>query len=160
MQQAYDFAVFESGKPRSQPEQAVPLRSVKGGKKAPGKLQHLLGSFWNLLGTVVFVALAALLIQSKATITELNAQVRRTQAELTTAQSTHNYLSSELNARTSMANIEEIANRLGLMKKDDSQITYVRLEEASVLTAEESPVKKWTDWFHAGLLSLMDTLDP
>lgn len=158
-QQAYDFSMFESSRRPAQ-KSSVQLQSVAGGKKAASRGKKLVGSLGNILASAMFLALAVLLIQSKVTITELNAETRRTRDALTTAQSAYNYLSSELDRRTGMENIESIANRLGLMKVDESQITYVRLEESSVLTAEESPVKKWTDWLSSGLLSLMETLDP
>lgn len=158
-QQAYDFAMFESDT-RTTQKSGVQLRSVAGGKKPQTRGKKLAGSLGSILASAMFLALAVLLIQSKVTITELNAETRKTRDALTTAQSAYNYLSSELDRRTGMENIESIANRLGLMKIDDSQITYVRLEESSVLTTAESPVKKWTDWLSSGLLSLMETLDP
>ena len=158
-QEAYDFGLFES-RPAAQPEKKVPLRRVEGGKKPTTQLHQNFVSMWNLVGCAMFLALAVLLIQSKVTLTELNTQIQRAQSDLTTSQSSYNHLSSELSDRTNMANIEDAARRLGLMKVDQSQITYIRLEDSGVLTAPESPVKKWTDWFHSGILSLMETLDP
>ena len=157
-QEAYDFGMFEN---RPAPaKKTVPLRSVKGGKKPSSQLHQTVVNVWNVMGCAMFLALAILLIQSKVTLTELNTQVQRTQNQLTTSQSTYNYLNSELTSRTNMANIEDAARRLGLMKVDQSQITYIRLEDSGVLTTADSPVKKWTDWFHSGVLSLMETLDP
>ena len=52
------------------------------------------------------------------------------------------------------------AGRLGLMKIDDSQITYIRLDDQSVLTRRESAVEKWTDTLQAGVTSLLRTMDP
>ena len=52
------------------------------------------------------------------------------------------------------------AGRLGLMKIDDSQITYIRLDDQSVLTRRESAVEKWTDTLQAGVPSLLRTMDP
>jgi cell division protein FtsL len=157
-QQAYDFSLFT---PDEEPAtKKVPLRSVRGGKPKQTKLKKAAVGFWNVFGCAVFLALTVLLIQSKVTLTELTAQEQSVHNQLTDAQSTYNYLSSELNSRTNMASVEDIANRLGLMKIDDSQITYVRLEDSSVLSAAESPVKHWTDWMKAGVLSLMETLDP
>ena len=103
--------------------------------------------------------LAIGLLESKVTITELTTQIQRTQTQLTSEQSTYNYLSSELNSKTSMANVEEVANRLGLMKLDDSQITYVRLDESSVITRAPSDVEKWSEFLYSGVLSLIEKLD-
>ncbi len=158
-QEAYDFGLFES-RPASVRKEQVPLKQVQGGKKPTTRLHQTFINLWNAMGCALFLTLAILLIQSKVTLTELNTDIQSAQADLTTAQSTYNYLNSELTSRTNMANIEDAARRLGLMKVDQSQITYIRLEDSGVLTAPESPVKKWTDWFHSGILSLMETLDP
>ena len=157
-QQAYDFSMFAPQ--RAKPEKKPPLRTVEGGKKPQTGLKKAAVSFGNVLCCAVFLALAVLLIQSKVTITELTTQQQKTQAQLTDAQSTYNYLNGALNSRTNMASVEEIANRLGLMKVDDSQITYVRLEDSSVLTAAQSPVKQWSGWLKSGMLNMMEMLDP
>ena len=56
--------------------------------------------------------------------------------------------------------MESVAGRLGLMKIDDSQITYIRLDDQSVLTRRESAVEKWTDTLQAGVSSLLRTIEP
>ena len=56
--------------------------------------------------------------------------------------------------------MEDVAGRLGLMKIDDSQITYIRLDDQSVLTRRESAVEKWTDTLEAGVSSLLRTINP
>lgn len=82
------------------------------------------------------------------------------QREITDAKSEYNYLNSELGKRTEMSRIEDIAKQLGLMKVNDSQITYVRLEEDSVITGGENQVGRLAELFQSGLLSVMETLDP
>lgn len=42
------------------------------------------------------------------------------------------------------------------MKIDPSQITYVRLNDASVLLRRESAVRRWTDLLHQGALTLTE----
>ena len=44
-------------------------------------------------------------------------------------QSQYTYYNSALNSRTNITSVEETATRLGLMKIDQSQITYIRLDE-------------------------------
>lgn len=157
-QTAYDFARFEAAGRPAEKKQAR-LRSVKGGGQAPSRWHELFVNFKVVLAAALFLGLAVGLLQSKATITELTVEIQRTQSALTTAQSTYNYLNSELNSKTSMANVEEVANRLGLMKMDESQITYVRLEASGVLTRTETGVKQWADMFSAGVLSLIEKLE-
>ena len=153
---AHDFALFEE---RVKADRKPKLQAVKGGAPKTGKLKQLWLSFRHLVSAVVVLALAISLLQSKATLTELTTDIQREQAQLVTEQSTYNYLNNELNSKTSMANVEEVANRLGLMKLDDSQITNVRLEESSSLTRKVSEVEKWSEFLYSGLLSLMDKLE-
>lgn len=157
-QTAHDFSLFEENT-RTAPPKKAELRSVKGGADHSAQLRQMMGSFRIVLAATLFLALAVSLLQSKATLNELTTEIQRTQTQLTTEQSTNNYLNSELNSKTNMANVEEVASRLGLMKLDESQITYVRLEEDSVLTRKESDVKKWTEFLYSGLLSLAEKLD-
>ncbi len=157
-QTAHDFALFENApKTARKPK----LQAVKGGapKIKTNRLAQLWVNFRNALGLVLFLGLAVSLLQSKATLTELTTEIQREQTQLVAEQSTYNYLNNELNSKTSMANVEEVANRLGLMKLDDSQITYVRLEESSTLTRKESEVEKLSEFLYSGLLSLMDKLE-
>src|SRR5699024_12389891 len=67
---------------------------------------------------------------------------------------------TSLTVQSSISNVENVAGRLGLMKIDDSQITYIRLDDQSVLTRRESAVEKWTDTLQAGVSSLLRTIDP
>ncbi|MBQ7860460.1 MAG: cell division protein FtsL [Faecalibacterium sp.] len=159
-QAAYDFARFETANAaQKQKEKAAKLHAVQGGKKAPSRWHEVWLNLQAVVAVTLFLALAVGLLQSKVTITELTTEIQRTQTQLTTEQSTYNYLSSALNGKTSMANVEEVANRLGLMKLDDSQITYVRLDESSVITRAPSDVEKWTEFLYSGVLSLIEKLD-
>lgn len=157
-QAAHDFSLFEETG-QTAPKKKAQLRPVKGGAVRSEQLRRLRSNFRIVLAATLFLTLAVSLLQSKATLNELTTEIQRTQSQLTTEQSTNNYLNSELNNKTSMANVEETANRLGLMKMDESQITYVRLEDSSVLTRRESDVKQWTEFLYSGLLSLAEKLD-
>ncbi len=69
-------------------------------------------------------------------------------------QSQYTYYNSALNSRTNITSVEETASRLGLMKIDQSQITYIRLDEGSVLVRKESAVRQWTDLLHDGAMTV------
>ncbi len=161
-QDAYDFALFEdrSAAGTMQQNQVPNLRAEKGGKTKPSKMKKNVMNVWIVMMAAVLISLTILLVQSKATLTELNTQVRQVQREITDAKSQYNYLNSELGKRTEMSRIEDIAKQLGLMKVNDSQITYVRLEEDSVITGGENQVGRLAELFQSGLLSVMETLDP
>ena len=48
-----------------------------------------------------------------------------------------------------------MAGRLGLMKMDQSQLTYIRLDSDSVLVRRESAVHQWTDFLHDGAMTIL-----
>ena len=162
-QSAYDFALFEDHSAAGVPQQkrgAPIMVAVAGGKAKESKVKKHVVNVWIVLMVAALLSLTILLVQSKATLTELNTQVREVQREITDAKSQYNYLSSELGKRTGMARIEDIAKQQGLMKVNDSQITYVRLEENSVITGGETEVSRMAELIQAGLLSILNALDP
>ena len=55
--------------------------------------------------------------------------------------------------------MEETASRLGLMKIDQSQITYIRLDAGSVLVRKESAVHQWTDFLHDGAMTIIGAVN-
>ena len=58
-------------------------------------------------------------------------------------------------ALCSRLSVEEVAGRLGLMKMDQSQLTYIRLDSDSVLVRRESAVHQWTDFLHDGAMTIL-----
>lgn len=161
-QPAYNFALFEQEPKKEQKQPTASLRAVKGGKNKNLRAAAAAKYFTVLRKAGWAVVLAVFMLAqlaSNARVTELTTQIQRTQKELVTAQSTNNYLNSALNERTNMAKIEETANRLGLMKLDDSQITYIRLDGESVVFHTQSNLAAWGESLYAGLLSLIHQLE-
>ena len=146
-QAAYDMTeVRRRRAPQAQPK--VPLRVEKGGKK---RLQHAL----QLVGAALLVGFAVSLLWSEAQLVELNSQIQSAKAELVSEQSQYTYYNSALNSRTNITSVEETATRLGLMKIDQSQITYIRLDEGSVLVRKASAVRQWSDLLHDGAMTIL-----
>ena len=46
------------------------------------------------------------------------------------------------------------------MKIDQSQITYIRLDQGSVLVRKESAVHQWTDFLHDGAMTVFAAVHP
>ena len=65
------------------------------------------------------------------------------------------YYNSVLNSKTNITSVEEVAGRLGLMKMDQSQLTYIRLDSDSVQVSRESAVHQWTDFLHDGAMTIL-----
>ncbi len=82
----------------------------------------------------VFGGLAISSLMSGATLMELNAQVDEVSVQLAEAQSEYDYLNTRMNDITSRASLQQVAEgELGLVKADPSQITYVQLEDQSII---------------------------
>ena len=165
-QPAYDYHYNEAAftqtvrRPAPQPERRVNLRVEQGGKLAISPLRAMMQHGVQILALGVLAGLSVALLFSEARIVELSGDIRQAKAELVSAQSQNDYYTTTLNVQSSITNVEDVAGRLGLMKIDDSQITYIRLNDESVLTRRETAVEKWTDTLQAGISSLLRTMDP
>lgn len=156
-QAAYDTNAVRRRKAAPQP-QRVPLRVEKGGKRRLTPLQAALRHTSQILALALLAGFAVSLLWSEAQLVELNDQIQDAKAQLVSEQSQYTYYTSTLNSKTSITSIEEAAGRLGLMKLDPSQITYVRLSGESVLIRRESAVRRWSDLLHEGAVTLAGAL--
>ena len=148
-QAAYDMTeVRRRRAPQAQPK--VPLRVEKGGKKRLNPVRAAMPHVLQLAG-----GFAVSLLWSEAQLVELNSQIQSAKAELVSEQSQYTYYNSALNSRTNITSVEETATRLGLMKIDQSQITYIRLDEGSVLVRKASAVRQWSDLLHDGAMTIL-----
>ena len=147
-------------RPEPQPERRPNLRVEQGGKAAISPLRAMMQHGVQILALGLLAGLSVALLFSEARIVELSGDIRQAKADLISAQSQNDYYTTTLNVQSSISNVENVAGRLGLMKIDDSQITYIRLDDQSVLTRRESAVEKWTDTLQAGVSSLLRTIDP
>ena len=138
-----------------QPQRKANLRVAKGGKRRLTPLQAAVHNAMNLVAAALLVGFAISLLWSEAQLVELNSQIQSAKAELVSEQSQYTYYNSALNSRTNITSVEETATRLGLMKIDQSQITYIRLDEGSVLVRKASAVRQWSDLLHDGALPIL-----
>lgn len=152
-QTAYDLSLFEN-RQRKQPR----VRVKQGGQL---RTAQALRQVRIISVTLLMIALISCYLYSQAVLTELTTDLQRTQRQLVAAQSDYDYLSGLMDSKTSLKSVAEIAtSQLGLMKLDKSQITYVTLEQESVITRPESGIRRWLESFGAGLLSVADYLNP
>ena len=143
-----------------QPQRKANLRVAKGGKlrvmlTPPRPAVH---NAMNLVAAALLVGFAISLLWSEAQLVELNDQIQATKAQLVSEQSQYTYYNSTLNSKTNIASVEETAGRLGLMKVDPSQITYIRLGESGALVRRESTVRQWTDFLYTGAVNILGTV--
>ena len=153
-QAAYDMTEVRRRR-APHPQRNVPLRVEKGGKPRLNPVRAAMQHALQLLSAALLVGFAGSLLWSEAQLVELNDQIQSTKAQLVSEQSQYTYYNSTLNSKPNIASVEETAGRLGLMKVDPSQITYIRLDEGSVLVRKESAVRQWTDLLHDGAMMVM-----
>lgn len=137
-----------------QTQRKANLRVAKGGKRRLNPLQAAVHNAMNLVAAALLVGFAISLLWSEAQLVELNDQIQDAKAQLVSEQS----YNSTLNSKTNIASVEETAGRLGLMKVDPSQITYIRLGESGALVRRESTVRQWTDFLYTGAVNILGTV--
>lgn len=155
-------AAYDTTAPRRrrtpQTQRPVPLRVEKGGKRRLSPVRAAMQHAIQLVSLALLVGFAVSLLWSEAQLVELNDQIQDAKAQLVSEQSQYTYYNSTLNSKTNIASVEETAGRLGLMKVDPSQITYIRLGESGALVRRESTVRQWTDFLYTGAVNILGTV--
>ena len=142
-QAAYDYNTARRRK-APQTQRKTALRVEKGGKRRLSPLQAALRNAMHLVAAALLTGFAISLLMSEA--------------QLVSAQSQYTYYNSTLNSKTNITSVEEAASRLGLMKIDPSQITYIRLNESGALERQQSPVRQWTSFIYNGAVTILGTV--
>ena len=124
---AYDLQRFEEQTPKTSPKLTV---------RTAQRTVHPV--------KIVMVAVLALLmgftlLYSQVVITELNSQIAAKQEELNTLQAENVRMQTELEGKMSLTEIEEKAvGEYGMVKPDNSQVSYVKLEQEIISYFEQS----------------------
>ena len=145
-----------SAAPKLEPPPRPQVRAVRGGNHG-----HVMRPAVIVLILAVFGGLAISSLMSGATLMELNAQVDEVSVQLAEAQSEYDYLNTRMNDITSRASLQQVAEgELGLVKADPSQITYVQLEDQSIIERNTGAAGRLLDEVRTAALSLLDSLNP
>ena len=121
---AYDLQRFEEQTPKTSPKLTVrtaqrPVHPVK-----------------NVMVAALALLMGFTLLYSQVVITELNGQIAAKQEELNTLQAENVRMQTELEGKMSLTEIEEKAvGEYGMVKPDNSQVSYVKLEQENKLEA-------------------------
>uniref|UniRef100_UPI003FEE24B8 hypothetical protein n=1 Tax=Gemmiger formicilis TaxID=745368 RepID=UPI003FEE24B8 len=150
-----------SAAPKLEPPPRPPVRAVRGGHHGVNRLRPVMRPAVIVLILAVFGGLAISSLMSGATLMELNAQVDEVSVQLAEAQSEYDYLNTRMNDITSRASLQQVAEgELGLVKADPSQITYVQLEDQSIIERNTGAAGRLLDEVRTAALSLLDSLNP
>ena len=157
-QPAYDMSSEVRRRKAPQTQRKVALRVEKGGKRRLNPFQAAMQHALQLISMALLAGFAVSLLWSEAQLVEVNDQIQKAKAELVSEQSQYTYYNSVLNSKTNITSVEEAASRLGLMKIDPSQITYIRLNESGALERQQSPVRQWTNFIYNGAVTILGTV--
>ena len=156
-QAAYDLNM----KTKSYGQYRAPRVRVVRGRSRLDKLRQTVAALRSVLVVALILGLVVSLLYSQAIITELSGEIESTRQELTQEQSTYDYLSGRMDDITSTTNIQEIAEgKLGLVKADASQITYITMEDQSRIVRNESDLSRLLSGVKTAALSLIGNFNP
>ena len=156
-QAAYDLNM----KTKSYGQYRAPRVRVVRGRSRLDKLRQTVAALRSVLVAALILGLVVSLLYSQAIITELSGEIEPTRQELTQEQSTYDYLSGRMDDITSTTNIQEIAEgKLGLVKADASQITYITMEDQSRIVRNESDLSRLLSGVKTAALSLIGNFNP
>ena len=156
-QEAYDYNAVRRRK-APQTERKANLRVEKGGKRRLNPMRVAIRNAVHLVEAALLVGFAISLLWSESQLVELNSKIQKAKTSLLSEQSQYTYYTSTLNSQTNITSVEEAASRLGLMKIDQSQITYIRLGESDSLERTQSAVRQWTDFIYNGAVNILGTI--
>ena len=156
-QEAYDYNAVRRRK-APQTERKANLRVEKGGKRRLNPMRAAIRNAVHLVEAALLVGFAISLLWSESQLVELNSKIKKAKTSLLSEQSQYTYYTSTLNSQTNITSVEEAASRLGLMKIDQSQITYIRLGESDSLERTQSAVRQWTDFIYNGAVNILGTI--
>lgn len=142
-------------KPRPQ------VKVVRGGNRGLQRARRFAQATLRILAAAILLGLVVSVLYSHAKLTELSGEINAVNTELTAAQSEYDYLSTKMSDITSRASLQEVAEgQLGLVKLDPSQITYVQLEDQSVIEKSTSSTGQLFAQVRTAALSLLNGLNP
>ena len=137
------------------------MRVVRGGKHGLNRARQFAAVALYVIAAALLLGLIFSVVHSQARITELNGQINDTRTDLTAAQSEYDYLSTKMSDITSRASLQDVAEgQLGLVKADQSQITYIQLEEQSVIEKTGSGAGRVLVGIRTAALNLLDSFNP
>lgn len=137
------------------------MRVVRGGKHGLNRARQFAAVALHVIAAALLLGLIFSVVHRQARITELNGQINDTRTDLTAAQSEYDYLSTKMSDITSRASLQDVAEgQLGLVKADQSQITYIQLEEQSVIEKTGSDAGRVLVGIRTAALNLLDSFNP
>ncbi len=140
-QVAYELERFAPAKTAPVKRSAVPAVRVV---KRVQNIRHIqrMKMIRTLLTVAVLVVLVCGVLQTQATLTEVQSNISSKEAQLTEEQALSAYLNFEFENMSSLNKVEELATGMGFEKITNGQITYFRMEEDNSIQVRENPLQQ------------------
>lgn len=145
---AYDLRRFETQSNKTAPR----LRVVKRNKSERQK--QMIRMVRILLGTALLVLAISGMLYTRASLTELQKDIATAQKALAEQESLNAYLNFSLDNQSSLRNIEDQAEGLGLFLPDSGQVTYFRVDEGAQIQVRENGLARILGQSRNGLLNI------
>ena len=137
------------------------VKVVRGGNRGLNRARRFAQATLRTLALAIVLGLVISVLYSHAKLTELSGEINEVNTQLAAARSEYDYLSTRMSDITSRASLQEVAEgQLGLVKLDPSQITYVQLEDESVIQKSTNTAGKLLGEVRTAALSLLNNLNP
>lgn len=145
---AHDYDLFLPKDRRNNQTQKNPAKIVKM-PKPKTRVRAFASPIAQKIGSVLTVAfiLSMVFMQLflRVQITEINDQIIKKRAAVEELISEEIRLQMELERKISYKNLEESAEALGMRKKERSQVTYIRINNANVAECADGSLSYATD---------------
>ena len=113
-----------------------------------------------IMFAVIFVSLVCSVLYSQATVTELTNKIDNSEIELSELKSEYDYLNGQVGMKTALSSVEEKATALGLVKLDNSQITYVYRGNTDEIVRPDTTLDSIRNNIFGGLMSFTQFITP
>ncbi|MEG0910047.1 MAG: hypothetical protein RSB47_04115 [Ruthenibacterium sp.] len=152
---AYDLDAFAAREPRERLR--VAPRTQRRRRLSFITLRNIK---WTMVA-VIFLTLVCSVLYSQTTATEMAGQIAMQQKVLVDLKSEYTYLNNEVEMKTNLANVEDYARtKLGLVKIDKSQVTYVERKNDDVIVRPQNELQKMFGSVSTQAMSFMEYLTP
>ncbi|MBO4467779.1 MAG: hypothetical protein J5766_00625 [Clostridia bacterium] len=125
---AYDFSMFMPREEKKRDKDNI-VKLPKSKKKSRAAARSVSSTLSALLISAVLLGLLCGNIYFRLKTNELNSKINQTKAQIEELKNEQTTLEVEIERKLSYSNIELEATEMGMRKRDNSQIKYIRVNQ-------------------------------
>lgn len=158
---AYNFEYFMPMEKQQRPEKKLKVVGPTAAKREKSARTLQIHKTLKIIFTALaIVVLICGVLYTQTNVAELQSDIDARRRELNDAQSYNTYLTFELEGMSNIRGIEQRAQELGLVRTNNNQITYVRVDEDSGIEVKENIFSALFEKTRTGLLNIADYISP